>query len=63
MEASQLDLPDARDSRTGALVGLYRHLGKHIKLGVGYNFSDFSDDLTQMDYDHQGFFVNLIGKF
>ena len=33
-----------------ALVALYRHLGKYIKLGVGYNFSDFSDDLTQLDY-------------
>ncbi|MGD9307681.1 MAG: OmpA family protein [Desulfosarcina sp.] len=63
IEARQLDLPDAQDSRTGALVGLYRHLGKHVKLGVGYNFSDFSDDLTQMNYEHQGFFVNMIGKF
>jgi len=63
IEARQLDLSDARDSRTGALVGLYRHLGKHIKLGVGYNFSDFSDDLTQMSYEHQGVFVNLIGKY
>ncbi len=63
LEARQLDLPDADDRRTGALVGLYRHLGRHIKLGVGYNFSDFSDDLTQMNYEHQGFFVNLIGKF
>ena len=61
-ELRRLDLPDAQDSRNGALVGLYRHLGNHIKLGVGYNFSDFSDDLTQMDYRHQGLFVNLIGK-
>ncbi|WP_319409577.1 OmpA family protein [uncultured Desulfosarcina sp.] len=63
IEARQLDLPDAQDRRSGFLVGLYRHLGKYIKLGVGYNFSDFSDDLTQMSYTHQGFFVNLIGKY
>ena len=61
-EARRLELPDAQDSRNGALVALYRHLGNHIKLGVGYNFSDFSDDLTQLSYDHQGFFFNLIGK-
>ena len=30
---------------------------------VGYNFSDFSDDLTQLDYKHQGLFINLIGKY
>ena len=62
VEARLLDLPDAQDSRNGALVSLYRHVGEHVKIGAGYNFSDFSDDLTQLDYRHQGFFVNLIGK-
>ena len=61
-EVRRLELPDAQDCREGALIGLYRHLGNHIKVGVGYNFSDFSDDLTQMDYKHQGLFINLIGK-
>ncbi len=63
LEVRRLDLPDAQDSRSGALVGLYRHFGNHLKLGVGYNFSDFSDDLTQLDYRHQGLFINLIGKY
>ncbi len=62
-EARWLDLPDAQDSRSGALVGIYRHLGNNIKVGVGYNFSDFSDDLTQLDYRHQGLFINMVGKF
>jgi hypothetical protein len=62
-EARGLDLPDAQDRRSGALIGIYRHLGNHVKVGVGYNFSDFSDDLTQLDYNHQGLFINLIGKF
>ena len=62
-EVRRLDLPDARDSRTGALLGIYRHLGNNIKVGAGYNFSDFSDDLTQLDYQHQGLFINLIGKY
>jgi flagellar motor protein MotB len=63
IEGRWLDLPDAQDSRSGVLLGIYRHLGNHIKVGVGYNFSDFSDDLTQLDYKHQGLFVNLIGKY
>jgi predicted porin len=62
VEVRKLDLPDAEDSRSGALLGIYRHLGDHIKVGVGYNFSDFSDDLTQLDYKHQGLFINVIGK-
>jgi hypothetical protein len=63
IEVRRLELPDAQDSRNGALVGIYRHLGKHFKAGVGYNFSDFSDDLTQLDYRHQGLFINLVGKY
>jgi flagellar motor protein MotB len=62
-EVRRLDLPDAGDSRDGVLVGLYRHMGNHLKLGAGYNFSDFSDDLTQLDYRYQGLFINVIGKF
>jgi hypothetical protein len=62
LEARMLDLPDAKDQLSGALIGLYRHFGKHIKLGAGYNFSKFSDDLTDLNYDHKGLFINLIGK-
>jgi flagellar motor protein MotB len=62
IEGRLLDLPDAQDRLKGVLVGIYRHLGNYIKLGVGYNFSKFSDDLTQLDYKHQGLFINLIGE-
>ena len=30
---------------------------------TGYNFTDFSDDLTDLSYDHQGSFVNVIGTW
>ncbi|RDH81166.1 MAG: flagellar motor protein MotB [endosymbiont of Galathealinum brachiosum] len=62
MEARLLDLPDAEDRKSGSLFGVYRHIGKNIKFGVGYNFTDFSDDLTDLDYDSKGFFINLIAK-
>jgi len=60
-EGRLLDLPDAHDRRSGVLLGLYRHLGNHLKVGAGYNFSDFSDDLTDLSYKHQGLFINIIG--
>jgi len=62
MEGRLLDLPDAQDRRSGALLGVYRHIGNNIKVGVGYNFTDFSDDLTDLDYNSQGVFVNFVGK-
>jgi hypothetical protein len=62
IEGRLLDLPEAQDRRSGMLFGLYRHINKNLKFGAGYNFADFSDDLTDLDYDTQGFFINLIGK-
>ena len=53
--------PTSIRARSGALVAVYRYLGEHFKVGAGYNFTDFSDDLTDLSYDHQGVFINLIG--
>jgi flagellar motor protein MotB len=61
LEGRLLDLPDLGDQRTGTLFTVSRYVGKNLKLGVGYSFADFSDDLTDLDYDHKGFFVNLVG--
>jgi uncharacterized repeat protein (TIGR01451 family) len=61
LEARLLQLPDFDERRAGALITVYRYLGDHIKVGVGYNFTDFSDDLTDLSYDDQGFFLNLVG--
>ncbi len=63
LEGRMLDLPDAQDKRSGLLVGVYRHVGDNLKIGVGYNATDFSDDLTDLDYDSKGYFINAIGKF
>ncbi len=62
LEGRMLDLVDAEEQRSGSLFAIYRHLGENMKVGVGYNFTDFSDDLTDLDYDSQGVFINLIGK-
>lgn len=51
------------DMRHGALLGLYRHLGDNVKLGVGYNFTRFDDDLTTWDYDSHGWFLDIVGKW
>ncbi len=61
LEGRMLELPDLNDRRAGALFTIYRYLGDHFKVGVGYNFTDFSDDLTDLSYDHHGLFLNLVG--
>jgi hypothetical protein len=54
---------DGGDVRKGVLVGAYKHLRRYFLFGVGYNFTDFSDDLTSLDGSAHGWFVNVIGKF
>ncbi len=51
------------DEKHGALVAAYRHLGEHFKIGAGYNFTDFNDDLTDNDYDSDGWFFDIVGKY
>ena len=60
-EVRTLDLPNVNQRRRGALAAIYRYIGKDFKVGAGYNFTDFSDDLTDLRYNHRGIFVNLIG--
>ncbi len=62
-EARHLEAEQAGLSETSAVGTVYRHVGPNLKLGVGYNFGSFSDDLTDLTYDDKGAMVNLIGKF
>jgi hypothetical protein len=61
VEVRALTMPDLSDKRTGSLVVVSRYLNPHFKVGVGYNFTDFSDDLTDLSYDHKGTFLSLTG--
>lgn len=53
----------ANDLKHGALLSLGRHVGDNVKLAVGYNFTRFDDNLVDEDYDVDGWFVNLVGKY
>ncbi len=62
LEGRMLDMPALDEQRAGALLGIYRYLGERVKAGVGYNFTDFSEDLTDLSFNHQGVFINVIGS-
>ncbi len=63
VELRKLSATTAQDSQMGALVALYRHFGTNVKAGIGYNFTDYSDDLSDLSHRNHGFFFNVIGKF
>lgn len=49
--------------RKGWLLGVDRRVGENFKIGVGYNFTEFSDNLTELEYDQKGFFLNMAGYY
>lgn len=53
----------SNDLKHGARFSMGRHVGDHVKLAVGYNFTKFDDNLIDRDYDVSGWFVNLVGKY
>jgi outer membrane protein OmpA-like peptidoglycan-associated protein len=61
-ELRYLSADTAGDARSGVLFGVYRHINPQVKIGVGYNFSDFSDDLTNLNYRSRGWFINILAK-
>jgi len=62
IEGRLLKMPDLNETRAGTLLALYRHLGKHVKAGVGYNFTNFSEDLTELSFRQHGIFMNVVGS-
>ncbi len=63
VEGRVLWSPSAKTAHYAALAALYRHFGDNFKVGVGYNFGVFTDDLRDQSLDHSGVFINAIGKF
>ncbi|MDH3620168.1 MAG: hypothetical protein OER91_04710 [Gammaproteobacteria bacterium] len=54
---------DGKEDRHGALLTLYRHVNDHMKVGVGFNFTDFSDELRSDDYNSNGWFIDIVGMY
>ena len=62
VETRLFEMSDIGERRAGVLTTVSRYMGDHFKIGLGYNFTDFSDDLTDLNYNHQGVFLNLAGS-
>ncbi len=62
-EGRVLHTPEIDTTYYGAVAGVYRHFGNNLKVGVGYNFGKFSDDVSDLTFDDSGVFVNVVGKF
>ena len=53
-----------QNKEKGVLVELTYQIVKHVAIGAGFNFTDFTDDLTiKTDKSARGFFLRLQGKY
>jgi hypothetical protein len=64
MEYRILFQKEADDKRQGWLMELMWEATKNLRLGIGYNFTDFSDnEFSDNDYSVQGGFFRIQGKY
>jgi uncharacterized repeat protein (TIGR01451 family) len=59
LEYRRLSVLQAHDVRQGALIEVSRRIGDYLDFGIGYNFTDFNDDLTRLNYTSQGPYIRL----
>lgn len=58
-----LNVQDSGDKQ-GFLVGIDKDITKNFRVGVGYNFTEFSGDLTRVDdFKNKGWFLNFVGYY
>ena len=63
MEFRRLRVDAAQDSLSGYLAAFEYHINNNFLVGLGYNFTQFNDDLTNLNYNAEGYFISLVGKY
>jgi len=54
---------EAKDNKQGILLQATREINANTELAIGWNFTKYSDDLTNLSYTSMGPFVRMTGKF
>jgi hypothetical protein len=63
VEYRRLEVKEFNDRRQGWLLGIDVQVSDNVSIGVGYNFTDFNDNLTQLSYESKGWFINTSAYF
>ena len=62
-ECRKLRGVNAKTTEIDSLMAVYPHLGNTLKLGVGFQNGNVSDDITDITHVGQGIFRNIVAKF
>jgi hypothetical protein len=64
LEARRLAADESEDTASGWLGEISWERFEHMRIGIGYNFTDFSDDLLRdRDYSESGVFLRVQGVY
>jgi hypothetical protein len=63
LEGRAMFNPQSETVDFGAVAAVYRQMSDNFRVGVGYNFGRFSDDLRDLVADDHGVFINATGSF
>ncbi|MGM9426712.1 hypothetical protein [Hydrogenophaga sp. MI9] len=63
LERRQLRTVEDKNTRSGWLAGVDKQITPNFRMGVGYNFTDFSDDLRRTDFRFKGWYLNAVGVY
>ena len=63
LEYRTLSVSEAQDSRNGLLTAVEYHINNNFLVGLGFNSTQFNDDLTRQDFTSDGWFFSMVGKY
>ena len=64
VELRRLDIGDGTITRDGGLLGVYRHVGDHAKIGAGLTWGGIEETYLGVDENSElGWYLNVVGKF
>ena len=61
-EYRTLAVQEAKDRKSGFLLEAVHSVNDNVEMGIGYNFTSFVDDLTNLSYTVQGPYLRMTGK-
>lgn len=57
------EIVHAKESRNSLLLGFFQNVEKRSKIGLGLHYTDLSDDVTNLELDSGGLFINYIVEY
>ena len=59
----EMEIAHAKESRSSLLLGFFQKVEKRSKIGLGLHYTDLSDEVTNLEHNSRGLFINYIVEY